>query len=73
MNSVILLIACAAFLLITIVLVQNPKGGGIDSTFGGAKADRTLGVARSTNLTEKLTWTLAATVFIACIAMAAFI
>jgi len=47
----------AAALLILIVLVQNPKGGGLDSSFGNA--NQLGGVAQSTETIEKATWTLA--------------
>lgn len=73
MNLATLLIACMAFLLITVVLIQNPKGGGIDSTFGGAKADKALGVSRSADIIEKITWSLAMVVFLACTVVATFI
>jgi preprotein translocase subunit SecG len=45
--------------LIFVVLVQNPKGGGIASNFG---APNQLGGAKRTNdIVDKSTWTLAAT------------
>jgi len=47
----------AAILLILIVMVQNPKGGGLDSTFGNV--NKLGGVAQSTETIEKATWTLA--------------
>ena len=48
----------AAILLIGIVLLQNSKGGGLDSSFGNAS--QLGGVAQSTETIEKATWTLAA-------------
>ena len=43
--------------LIFVVLVQNPKGGGISSSFG---APSQLGGAKRTNdIIDKTTWTLA--------------
>lgn len=53
--SVLLLIVCA--LLILIVLVQNPKGGGLSSTFG--QGNSVMGVRKTTDFLEKATWTLA--------------
>jgi len=41
-----------------VVLIQNPKGGGIDSTFGGSQANQMLGASRSTDMIEKITWGL---------------
>ena len=46
-----------AILLIGIVLLQNSKGGGLDSSFGNAS--QLGGVAQSTETIEKATWTLA--------------
>ncbi len=58
MGTVIMVITIiAAILLILIVMVQNPKGGGLDSTFGNV--NQLGGVAQSTETIEKTTWTLA--------------
>ena len=46
-----------AILLIAIVLLQNSKGGGLDSSFGNV--NQLGGVAQSTETIEKATWTLA--------------
>ena len=54
-------------LLMLVVLVQNPKGGGIDSTFGGSQANQMLGASRSTDVIEKITWGLAAALFVLCV------
>ncbi len=62
-----LLIALNCILLMIIVLIQNPKGGGVDSTFGGQGANQMFGAARSTDFIEKLTWGLAITMFILAI------
>jgi len=63
-----ILIASIAFFLIAAVLIQNPKGGGVDSTFGGSQANQMFGVARSADLIEKATWGLAIALFVLCIA-----
>jgi len=62
-----ILIALICALLMVVVLVQNPKGGGVDSTFGGASANQMLGAARSTDFIEKLTWGLFAAMVVLCI------
>jgi len=62
-----LLIALNCFLLMAVVLIQNPKGGGVDSTFGGQGANQMFGAARSTDFIEKLTWGLAITMFVLAI------
>ncbi|HHM20802.1 MAG TPA: preprotein translocase subunit SecG [Bacteroidetes bacterium] len=67
MVLVTILIALIAFLLIAAVLIQNPKGGGVDSTFGGSQANQMFGAARSADLIEKLTWGLAIALFVLCI------
>jgi preprotein translocase subunit SecG len=60
------LIAIIAVLLILAVLIQNPKGGGIDSTYGSG-ANQMFGAARSADAIEKITWYLAAALIILCI------
>lgn len=52
--SVLILIAC--ILLVLVVLVQNPKGGGLSSTFGGS--NQVMGVKKTADFLEKATWTL---------------
>ena len=62
-----ILIAAVAFFLIAAVLIQNPKGGGVDSTFGGSQANQMFGAARSAGLIEKVTWGLAIALIVLCI------
>ena len=68
-----ILIALVCLLLMLVVLIQNPKGGGLDSTFGGSGANQMFGAARSTDLVEKVTWGLAITLFILCIVTAVMV
>ena len=35
---IVVLIAIVGFLLVLVVLIQNPKGGGVDANFGGQAA-----------------------------------
>lgn len=49
------IIAC--ILLVAIVLIQNPKGGGLASNFSAA--NQILGVNKTTEGVEKITWILA--------------
>ncbi len=65
--------ALIGIVLMGAVLIQNPKGGGVDSTFGGAQANQMFGAARSTDFIEKATWYLAVTIFILCIASTLFL
>lgn len=53
----------AAVLLILVVLAQNPKGGGLSGTFGGS-GGQLIGVKKTSDLLEKLTWGLAITIVI---------
>lgn len=64
-----IIIGLIGLLLMAVVLIQNPKGGGLDSTFG-AGGNQMLGAAKSTDFIEKLTWGLAAALFILCIVTA---
>lgn len=67
LNILVVLIAVVCVLLSLIILIQNPKGGGVDSTFGGQSANQIFGAAKSTDFVEKLTWGFAAALFILCI------
>lgn len=60
---VLIMILC--ILLIIFVMAQNPKGGGLSSTFGGTSSAQ-FGVQRTNDFMEKATWTLGTiiTVFI---------
>ncbi len=62
-----ILISLVCVLLMAAVLIQNPKGGGVDSTFGGQSANQMFGAAKSTDFIEKITWGLAAALMILCI------
>ncbi|MEM8887778.1 MAG: preprotein translocase subunit SecG [Bacteroidota bacterium] len=44
--------------LTLVVIVQNSKGGGLSSTFGGG-AQQIMGARRSNEVIEKITWYLA--------------
>jgi preprotein translocase subunit SecG len=55
----ITLIVISALLLILVVLAQNSKGGGLSSQFGGSGTSQIMGVKRTGDLLERLTWGLA--------------
>ncbi|MDH6252707.1 preprotein translocase subunit SecG [Chryseobacterium sp. H1D6B] len=57
------LVMIASVLLVIIVMAQNPKGGGLSSTFGGASSAQ-FGVQRTNDFMEKATWTLGATIIV---------
>ena len=52
----LVLITVVCFLLIVVVMVQNPKGGGLSSTFGSSQ--QIGGVQKTTDFLDKSTWVL---------------
>ena len=44
------------------IMAQNPKGGGLSSTFGGSTAQ--FGVQRTNDFMEKATWVLAGIIIV---------
>jgi len=42
-----------------VIMVQNPKGGGLSSSFGGASTQVVGGVKKTGDFLDKSTWTLA--------------
>ena len=53
---IVTLMIILSILLILVVLAQNPKGGGISSQFGGSGATQFIGVKKTGDLLEKITW-----------------
>jgi preprotein translocase subunit SecG len=53
----LVLITIVCFLLIVVIMVQNPKGGGLSSAIGGSQ--NLGGVQKTTDFLDKSTWTLA--------------
>jgi preprotein translocase subunit SecG len=62
-----IIISIAALLLIFVVYIQNPKGGGLSSDFGSPT--QLGGVKQTTEFIDKLTWGLAATLVISAVIM----
>ncbi len=62
-NTLIFLIIFLSFLLILVIMVQNPKGGGLASTFGG-DSQQIGGVQKTTDFLDKSTWILASLILI---------
>jgi preprotein translocase subunit SecG len=67
---IILLLACG--LLGLIILVQNPKGGGLAGNVAGF-SNQFMGVKQTTDILEKGTWILAAVVVLLCLFSTIFI
>lgn len=47
-----------AILLVLVILAQNSKGGGLSSQFGGSGASNMIGVKKTGDLLERITWGL---------------
>lgn len=61
----IILMVIAAILMCFIVLIQNSKGGGLASGFSSSNA--IMGVRKTTDFLEKMTWGLAAFMVVASV------
>jgi|UniRef100_UPI00404A8E1E preprotein translocase subunit SecG len=66
LTIVSILIILASILLVAVVFIQNPKGGGLSSDFGGQQLG---GVQKTNDFVEKATWTLAAVIMVGAIAV----
>ena len=66
------LVIIASAILGLIVLIQNPKGGGLSSSFGGF-GNQLMGVKQTTDVLEKGTWLFAGIVGILCLLSPVFI
>src|SRR6478672_11760794 len=66
------LVILSSIILGLIVLVQNPKGGGLSGTLGGF-SNQLMGVKQTTDVLEKGTWVFAAIVGLLCLMSPAFI
>jgi preprotein translocase subunit SecG len=65
------LIVLAALLMCLVVLAQNSKGGGLSSSF--ASSNQIMGVRKTTDFIEKLTWGLAAFMVVCSVLTAYFV
>lgn len=68
----IILIIIACVVLSLIVLVQNPKGGGLAANIGGF-SNQFMGVKQTTDVLEKGTWIFAGVIAVLCLASTLFI
>lgn len=71
-SFVTIIIVLLGILLGAVVLIQNPKGGGLSGSFGGV-GQQLLGARRSTDVIEKLTWGFAGGLLFLCLATSLFI
>ncbi len=65
-TAITILIIITCILLVLVVLVQNPKGGGISTGIIGSS--QVMGVKKTSDFIEKLTWGLALTLVVLCLA-----
>ncbi len=68
----LILVIIASIVLSLIVLVQNPKGGGLASSIGGF-SNQFMGVKQTTDVLEKGTWIFAAIIGVLCLTASFFI
>jgi preprotein translocase subunit SecG len=68
----VILIILACVILSLIVLVQNPKGGGLAGNVAGF-SNQFMGVKQTTDVLEKGTWIFAAVIGVLCILSTLFI
>ncbi|MFI5185450.1 MAG: preprotein translocase subunit SecG [Chitinophagales bacterium] len=68
----LLLIILASFVLGFIVLVQNPKGGGLTGNIAGFST-QFMGVKQTTDVLEKGTWLFAGIIGLLCLISSFFI
>ena len=66
-NLVIGIIILLAVLLVLVILAQNSKGGGLTSQFGGSSASNIIGVKKTGDLLEKLTWGFIIGIMVLCL------
>jgi preprotein translocase subunit SecG len=68
----IILVVLASVILGLIVLVQNPKGGGLAGNIAGF-SNQFMGVKQTTDVLEKGTWIFAAVIGVLCLFSVFFI
>jgi len=68
----VILVILASVILGLIVLVQNPKGGGLAGNIAGF-SNQFMGVKQTTDVLEKGTWIFAGVIGVLCIVSTLFI
>src|ERR1044071_1791340 len=68
----VILVILASVVLGLIVLVQNPKGGGLAGNIAGF-SNQFMGVKQTTDVLEKDTWLYAAVIGVLCLLSTVFI
>jgi preprotein translocase subunit SecG len=70
MTWILVLAIIVSILLMLIILVQNPKGGGLASNF--SQGNQIFGVEKTTDIVEKITWIGAILIVVISLAAASF-
>ncbi|MCF0183167.1 MAG: preprotein translocase subunit SecG [Bacteroidaceae bacterium] len=70
-SVIVTLIAIASVLMCIVVLLQESKGGGLASSFSGY--NQIMGVRKTTDFIEKVTWGLAIIMVVLSIISTAFV
>jgi len=68
LTFLIVLIGIVTVLLVLVVLIQNSKGGGLAGEFGGIGSNQLMGVKKTTDLLEQITWGLSITMMVLTLA-----
>lgn len=68
----VIIIILSSIILGIIVLIQNPKGGGLTSSLGGF-SNQLMGVKQTTDVLEKGTWLFAIIIGALCLTSTLFI
>ena len=68
----VILIILASIVLGFLVLIQNPKGGGLSGNIAGF-SNQFMGVKQTTDVLEKGTWLFAAIIGVLCLISTIFI
>jgi preprotein translocase subunit SecG len=67
--SILIILVCV--LLVLVVLIQNPKGGGIASNF--MSTNQFIGAKQQVELIEQITWGFVGALVVLCIAFSALV
>jgi len=67
--TILILVAC--LVLAFFILVQNPKGGGLQGSFG-SMSSQVMGVKQSSDVMEKGTWTVMGIIGALCLVSVLF-
>lgn len=72
-NLLVILILITAVLLILAVLVQNSKKEGLSSPLGDSSASQLIGVTKTSDLLEQITWGLIVMLFVLTLSTSLFL